>query len=93
MYNDTDDDEEFTIKASTEQHEFDEPLDALVEESEKARLVNMIDHLPDQEKLVIALYYYEELTLREIGEVIGVSESRVSQIHTKVLLYLETKLR
>lgn len=93
MYNDTDDDEEFTIKSSTEQHEFDEPLDALVEQSEKARLVNMIDHLPDQEKLVIALYYYEELTLREIGEVIGVSESRVSQIHTKVLLYLETKLR
>lgn len=93
LYSSTDDDEEFTIKGSTEQSEFEEPLEQVVNEDEKHRLVKIIDRLPDQEKLVIALYYYEELTLREIGEVLGVSESRVSQIHTKVLVFLEGKLR
>ncbi len=52
-------------------------------------LVVAIDKLTDQEKLVIALYYYEELTLKEIGEVMSISESRVSQIHTRAV----TKLR
>lgn len=49
----------------------------------RAYLINSISNLSEQEKLVIALYYYEELTLREIGEVMSISESRVSQIHTK----------
>ena len=49
----------------------------------RAYLINTISSLSEQEKLVIALYYYEELTLREIGEVMSISESRVSQIHTK----------
>ncbi|MBU8934927.1 MAG: FliA/WhiG family RNA polymerase sigma factor [candidate division Zixibacteria bacterium] len=52
-------------------------------------LVVAMDRLTDQEKLVIALYYYEELTLKEIGEVMHISESRVSQIHTRAV----TKLR
>ena len=52
-------------------------------------LTDSINNLTDQEKLVIALYYYEELTLKEIGEVMHISESRVSQIHTKAV----TKLR
>ncbi|MCD6249729.1 MAG: FliA/WhiG family RNA polymerase sigma factor [candidate division Zixibacteria bacterium] len=46
-------------------------------------LVTAIDHLTAQEKLVIGLYYFEELTLKEIGEVMSISESRVSQIHTR----------
>jgi RNA polymerase sigma factor for flagellar operon FliA len=49
----------------------------------RAFLINSISDLTEQEKLVIAMYYYEELTLREIGETMGISESRVSQIHTK----------
>jgi RNA polymerase sigma factor for flagellar operon FliA len=49
----------------------------------RAFLINAVSDLTEQEKLVIALYYYEELTLREIGEVMNISESRVSQIHTK----------
>lgn len=49
----------------------------------RAFLINAISNLTEQEKLVIALYYYEELTLREIGETMSISESRVSQIHTK----------
>jgi RNA polymerase sigma factor for flagellar operon FliA len=48
--------------------------------------------LPERERLVIALYYYEELTLREIGEVLGVTESRVSQMHAKAALRLRSKL-
>src|SRR6185312_7188735 len=48
--------------------------------------------LPEREKLVVALYYYENLTLREIGEVLGVTESRVSQLHTKAVLRLRSKL-
>jgi RNA polymerase sigma factor FliA len=51
-----------------------------------------IARLPEREKLVVTLYYYEELTLREIGEVLGVTESRVSQLHTKAVLRLKARL-
>jgi RNA polymerase sigma factor FliA len=51
-----------------------------------------IARLPEREKLVITLYYYEELTLREIGEVLGVTESRVSQLHTKAILRMKARL-
>ena len=56
------------------------------------RIASAIAALPEREKLVIALYYYENLTLREIGEVLGVTESRVSQLHTKAVLRLRGKL-
>jgi len=59
----------------------------------KSRLAAAIDALPDRERIVIALYYYENLTLREIGEVLGVTESRVSQLHTKAILRLKGRLR
>ena len=59
----------------------------------KDRLADAIARLPEREKLVIALYYYENLTLREIGEVLGVTESRVSQLHTKAVLRLKSKLQ
>lgn len=59
----------------------------------QAYLVIAIDRLTEQEKLVIALYYYEELTLKEIGEVMKISESRVSQIHTKGVLKLRGMVR
>jgi RNA polymerase sigma factor for flagellar operon FliA len=59
----------------------------------KDRLANAIARLPEREKLVIALYYYENLTLREIGEVLGVTESRVSQLHTKAVLRLKARLQ
>ncbi len=54
----------------------------------KELLAQSIDQLPEKEKLVVVLYYYENLTLREIGEVLNVSESRVCQIHTKVVTRL-----
>lgn len=55
-------------------------------------LAQAIDGLPEQERKVLHLYYYEELMLKEIGKVLGVSESRVSQIHTKALLKLRRYL-
>lgn len=58
----------------------------------KELLAQAIDQLPEKEKLVIILYYYENLTLREIGDVLNVSESRVCQIHTKVVLKLRSHL-
>jgi len=58
----------------------------------KEILAESIDELPEKEKLVIILYYYENLTLREIGEILDVSESRVCQIHTKVVTRLRSHL-
>ena len=57
----------------------------------KDRLADAIEALPERERLVIALYYYENLTLREIGEVLGVTESRVSQLHTKAVIGLRSR--
>jgi RNA polymerase sigma factor for flagellar operon FliA len=57
-----------------------------------ALLAEAIDALPQQEKVVIALYYHEELTMKEIGQVLDVTESRVSQIHTKAILHLRGTL-
>ena len=57
----------------------------------KDRLADSIEGLPERERLVIALYYYENLTLREIGEVLGVTESRVSQLHTKAVIGLRSR--
>jgi len=59
----------------------------------KDRLADAIEALPERERLVIALYYYENLTLREIGEVLGVTESRVSQLHTKAVLALRSRFK
>ena len=56
-------------------------------------LAHAIAGLPEREKLVVTLYYYEELTLREIGEVLGVTESRVSQMHTKAVLRLRSRMQ
>lgn len=59
----------------------------------KGILAGAIDTLPKKERLVISLYYFDELTMKEIGKVLGVNESRVSQLHTKAMLRLRTKLR
>lgn len=75
-----------TLEATTDEN----VLSDLEHQELKAFLVHAITKLTEQEKLVIALYYYEELTLKEIGEVMHISESRVSQIHTKAVTKLRT---
>jgi RNA polymerase sigma factor for flagellar operon FliA len=69
-----------------------DPEQLLGESELRDRIADAIAALPEREKLVVALYYYENLTLREIGEVLGVTESRVSQLHTKAVLRLRSKL-
>ncbi len=69
-----------------------EPQAALAKTELREVLAESIARLPEREKLVVTLYYYEELTLREIGEVLGVTESRVSQLHTKAILRLKSRL-
>jgi RNA polymerase sigma factor for flagellar operon FliA len=64
----------------------------LMEKERKRLLTEAIEALPERERLVITLYYYEELLLKEIAQVMGVTESRVSQIHSRVLVKLKQKL-
>ncbi len=58
----------------------------------KELLINSINDLPEKEKLVLSLYYYEDLTMREIGEIMGYTESRISQMHTKAIMRLRASL-
>jgi RNA polymerase sigma factor for flagellar operon FliA len=55
-------------------------------------LAEAINRMPEREKIVLTLYYYEGLTLNEIGGVLGVTESRVCQVHTKAVLHLRARL-
>lgn len=70
----------------------EQPEEILVQQNFKMALANAIDELPERERLVISLYYDEELNLREIGKVLGVSESRVSQICSQAMLRLRARL-
>ncbi len=76
-----------------EDKKVENPMEDINREELKEMMVKAIDDLPETERLVIALYYYEELTLHEIGQVLQLSESRISQIHTKTILSLKAKLR
>lgn len=71
---------------------FEQPEEAFEKNELKKSLAEAIEGLTDKEQKVIALYYYEELTLKEISQVLSVSESRVSQLHTKALGKLKEKL-
>lgn len=69
------------------------PLTQLSLKSIKEMVTRTIESLPEKQRLVLSLYYYEDLNLKEIGEVLGVTESRVSQLHTQAILWLRRKLR
>ncbi len=75
-----------------EDPEAPDPQGSLSKTELREAIADAIARLPEREKLVVTLYYYEELTLREIGEVLGVTESRVSQLHTKAILRLKARL-
>ena len=68
------------------------PENIIEREEIKKVIIQAINELPDKEKKVLVLYYYEDLTLKEIGKVLEVTESRVSQLHTKAILRLRAKL-
>ena len=65
----------------------------LAEEEDKLVLLRTLNLLPEQERLVVSLYYYEHLTLKEIGRALGISESRVSQVHTRAMMRLRLRLQ
>lgn len=68
------------------------PLEALLEGGERGRIASAISDLPEKEQQLLALYYQEEMTLKEIGAVFGVSESRICQLHSQTLANLRVKL-
>ncbi|HEX6937492.1 MAG TPA: RNA polymerase sigma factor WhiG [Actinomycetes bacterium] len=70
----------------------EDPVLAFESEETKFLLAKAINMLPEREKIVVTLYYYEGLTLAEIGQVLGVTESRICQMHTKAVLQLRGKL-
>ena len=79
-----------------EHHRVDEgtdPIDALLERKLRERLVKAIAGLPEREKVVMGLYYEEELNFREIGATLGVSESRICQLHSQAIARLRSQIR
>jgi RNA polymerase sigma factor for flagellar operon FliA len=89
-------DDEHELSGLSDMIQDAEAIDALEQiESTESRelLLRSVNSLSEQERLVLALYYYEEMTLKEIGETLNISESRVSQIHTKAVQRLRTRLR
>ena len=70
----------------------EDPVRAFESQETKHLLARAINLLPEREKIVVTLYYYEGLTLAEIGQVLGVTESRICQMHTKAVLQLRAKL-
>ncbi|THJ20860.1 MAG: FliA/WhiG family RNA polymerase sigma factor [Nitrospira sp. CG24E] len=69
-----------------------DPLAIILNDQERERVADAIQALPEKERLVLTMYYYEELTMKEIGRILKVTESRVCQIHTKAVLHLKGKL-
>lgn len=76
----------------TEEHQQENPLHHLLESDLRQRVMDAIESLPEREQLVLTLYYQEELNLKEIGAVLEVGESRVSQLHSQAIKRLRTKL-
>ncbi len=81
-----------TTVGDTVADKVNDPVAAFEVEEMKHLLADAINRMPDRERLVLTLYYYEALTLAEIGAVLGVTESRVCQIHTKAILQLRGRL-
>lgn len=70
-----------------------DPAAVLVDRDNRQQLADAIGHLNERDRIVVSLYYFESLTLAEIGKVLGVTESRVSQLHTRAVLRLRAKLQ
>lgn len=70
----------------------EDPMVALVDRDSRRQLAEAVERLSDRDRIVVTLYYFENLTLAEIGKVLGVTESRVCQLHTRAVLRLRSKL-
>jgi RNA polymerase sigma factor for flagellar operon FliA len=84
--------DKLSLVDTLEDHRAEDPVAAFESEETKYLLAGAINQLPEREKIVVTLYYYEGLTLAEIGQVLGVTESRICQMHTKAVLQLRGKL-
>jgi len=79
--------------ALIDQHKSASPVNILEQHELTKTIAKILDQLSEKEKIVISLYYYEELTQKEIAEILEVSEGRVSQLHSQALLKLKTKVK
>lgn len=84
--------ESATLGERLEDERVDAPGDALDDEDTRQLLARVIHTLPEREQIVVTLYYYEGLTLAEIGLVLGVTESRICQLHTKAMMGMRTRI-
>jgi len=84
--------DKITLADMVEDVKTKDPSQSFEIEEMKDIIAEAINHLPERERIVIALYYYEGLNMREIGEVLSVTESRVCQMHTKAILRLRARL-
>ncbi len=91
-YEETFGEEDSNIDASETSSAFASPFEGLQRDGLKKALAEAIAQLPERERMVLALYYDQELNLKEIGLVLGVSESRISQIHSQAAARLKTRL-
>ncbi len=89
----SDRDDRGDVLSTIPDHSAEDPVALFETEEVKDILASAIERLPERERIVIALYYYEGLTLKEIGRVLGVTESRVSQLHTKAVLRMRARLQ
>ena len=87
-----DDNDKVSIGDSIESPSSLNPDVVVVNEEIRRVIVEAINELPDKEKKILVLYYYEDLTLKDIGRVLQVTESRVSQLHSKAIIHLRSKL-
>jgi RNA polymerase sigma factor for flagellar operon FliA len=86
-------DDRSALGAGIEDENAENPVEMFESEEMRGILADAVENLPERERTVIALYYYEGLALKEIGQILGVTESRVSQMHTKAVLRLRARLR
>jgi RNA polymerase sigma factor for flagellar operon FliA len=92
MLSATDRSEGSTLVERLEDDRADAPGDALDDEDVRRLLAKVIHTLPEREQIVVTLYYYEGLTLAEIGLVLGVTESRICQLHTKSMMAMRSRM-
>lgn len=92
-FNESSEDDQPTSRVDEELAPFVAPDQACLDAEQRKRLHDAIEMLPERERVLLALYYQEQLNLKEVGAVLGVTESRVSQLHSQAVARLRVKLR